>query len=70
MTTNIVGKVKWFDPMKNFGFIEQKNGGKDVFVHKSAVDIAGLADFNEGQDVVFDLEEKDGKISAVNLRIK
>ncbi|ABE05158.1 'Cold-shock' DNA-binding domain protein [Rickettsia bellii str. RML Mogi] len=70
MTTNIVGKVKWFNPTKNFGFIEQENGGKDVFVHRSAVDAAGLAGLNEGQDVIFDLEDKNGKISAVNLRIK
>ncbi|AFC73388.1 cold-shock protein [Rickettsia montanensis] len=70
MTTNIVGKVKWYNSTKNFGFIEQENGGKDVFVHKSAVDAAGLHSLEEGQDVIFDLEEKQRKAYAVNLRIK
>ncbi|MCC8461911.1 MAG: cold-shock protein [Rickettsia endosymbiont of Ecitomorpha arachnoides] len=70
MATNIVGKVKWYNSTKNFGFIEQENGGKDVFVHKSAVDAAGLHILEEGQDVIFDLEEKQGKAYAVNLRIK
>ncbi len=70
MTTNIVGKVKWFNPTKNFGFIEQESGGKDVFVHRSSLDAAGLEELKEGQNVIFDLEDKHGKISAVNLRIK
>ncbi|WP_103897601.1 cold-shock protein [Rickettsia fournieri] len=70
MATNIVGKVKWYNSTKNFGFIEQENCGKDVFVHKSAVDAAGLHSLEEGQDVIFDLEEKQGKAYAVNLRIK
>ena len=70
MATNIVGKVKWYNSTKNFGFIEQENGGKDVFVHKSAVDAAGLHSLEEGQDVIFDLEEKQGKAYADNLRIK
>ncbi|MCX4084242.1 cold-shock protein [Rickettsia hoogstraalii] len=70
MATNIVGKVKWYNSTKNFGFIEQENGGKDVFVHKSAVDAAGLHSLEEGQDIIFDLEEKQGKAYAVNLRIK
>ncbi|MFV9856803.1 MAG: cold-shock protein, partial [Rickettsia aeschlimannii] len=68
--TNIVGKVKWYNSTKNFGFIEQENGGKDVFVHKSALEAAGLHSLEEGQDVIFDLEEKQGKAYAVNLRIK
>ncbi|KIJ88482.1 cold-shock protein [Rickettsia asembonensis] len=70
MATNIVGKVKWYNSTKNFGFIEQENDGKDVFVHKSAVDAAGLHSLEEGQNVIFDLEEKQGKAYAVNLRIK
>ncbi|MFV9930440.1 MAG: cold-shock protein [Rickettsia endosymbiont of Haemaphysalis japonica] len=70
MATNIVGKVKWYNSTKNFGFIEQENGGKDVFVHKSAVDAAGLHSLEEGQEIIFDLEEKQGKAYAVNLRIK
>ncbi|WP_347938991.1 cold-shock protein [Rickettsia oklahomensis] len=70
MATNIAGKVKWYNATKNFGFIEQENGGKDVFVHKSAVDAAGLHSLKEGQGVIFDLDEKQGKAYAINLRIK
>ncbi|ADE30213.1 cold-shock protein [Rickettsia prowazekii] len=70
MATNIVGKVKWYNSTKNFGFIEQDNGGKDVFVHKSAIDAAGLHSLEEGQEVIFDIEEKQGKAYAVNLRVK
>ncbi|XVN41331.1 MAG: cold-shock protein [Rickettsia endosymbiont of Argas persicus] len=68
MTTN-VGKVKWFNPTKGYGFIEQEGGGKDVFVHKSAVDAAGLDTLHEEQKVKFDLEENKGKVSAVNLKL-
>lgn len=69
MTTHKVGTVKWFNPVKGFGFIEQE-GGKDVFVHRSAVEKAGLETLNVGQGVTFDLEESSNKVSAVNLRIK
>ncbi|HJD60357.1 MAG TPA: cold-shock protein [Rickettsia endosymbiont of Omalisus fontisbellaquei] len=67
---SISGKVKWYNSTKNFGFIEQNDGGKDVFVHKSAVDQAGLHSLEEGQNVTFDLEEKQGKAYAVNIKIK
>lgn len=70
MATNIVGKVKWYNTMKNFGFIEQENGGKDVFVHKSAIEAAGLQVLDEGQSIIFDIEENEGRVFAVNLRIK
>ncbi len=63
------GKVKWFNPTKGFGFIESAENKKDVFVHISAVQGAGLKTLDEGQDVRFDLEEKGGKISAVNLQV-
>jgi CspA family cold shock protein len=51
-----VGTVKWFNPQKGFGFIQREGGGADVFVHISAVELAGLATLNDGQKVSFDLE--------------
>jgi len=62
------GTVKWFNPTKGFGFIEPDDGGKDAFVHISAVERAGMTTLNEGQKVSFDLEDgRDGKASAENL---
>ncbi|HXV74073.1 MAG TPA: cold-shock protein [Sphingomonadales bacterium] len=64
------GKVKWFNPMKGFGFIEPETGGKDVFVHISAVQNSGLKGLNEGQAVSYDLEEdRRGRSSATNLKV-
>ncbi len=64
-----VGTVKWFNPTKGFGFIQPDDGGKDVFVHISAVQMAGMSGLNEGQKVSFDLERgQQGKSSAVNLK--
>jgi CspA family cold shock protein len=64
------GTVKWFNPTKGFGFIEPDDGGKDAFVHISAVERAGLNGLNEGQKVSFDLEPgRDGKSSAENLQL-
>ncbi|MBI2311282.1 MAG: cold-shock protein [Betaproteobacteria bacterium] len=63
------GTVKWFNPSKGFGFIQPDDGSKDVFVHISAVQRAGLASLAEGQKVQYDLERgKDGKTSASNLK--
>ncbi len=65
------GTVKWFNATKGFGFIAPDGGGKDVFVHVSAVQNAGLRSLNEGQKVSFDLATgRDGRASAENLVIK
>jgi cold shock protein len=62
------GTVKWFNSQKGFGFIQPDDGGKDVFVHISAVERAGLSGLNEGQKVSFDIVTERGKSSAGNLR--
>jgi CspA family cold shock protein len=63
------GTVKWFNPAKGFGFIMPEDGSKDVFVHISAVERAGLGSLREGQKISFDLERgQQGKVSAVNLK--
>ena len=64
------GTVKWFNSQKGFGFIQPSDGSKDVFVHISAVERAGLSSLNEGQQVTFDVvaDRKSGKSSADNLR--
>jgi CspA family cold shock protein len=64
------GTVKWFNIQKGFGFIQPDGGGRDVFVHISAVERAGMNSLNEGQKVSFDLlaDRRTGKSSADNLR--
>jgi len=63
------GTVKWFNSQKGYGFIQPDDGSKDVFVHISAVERAGLSSLNEGQKVSFDLERgQQGKTSATNLK--
>ena len=64
------GTVKWFNPTKGYGFIKPMVGDKDVFVHISAVERAGLSTLNEGQQVEYEIEENRGKTSAVNLKVK
>jgi CspA family cold shock protein len=63
------GMVKWFNPTKGYGFIQPTGGGKDVFVHISAVERAGLSTLNEGQAVEFEIVENRGKSSAENLKV-
>jgi cold shock protein len=63
------GIVKWFNPSKGFGFIQPDSGGKDVFVHISAVEKAGLSSLNEGAKVSYEVVANRGKESAENLRI-
>ena len=65
------GTVKWFNNQKGFGFIQPEDGGKDVFVHISAVERAGMSTLNEGQKVSFDVvaDRRTGKSAAENLRV-
>jgi len=64
------GNVKSFNPTKGYGFIRPQGGGKDVFVHISAVERAGLTILNEGQTVQYELVSNRGKESAENLKVK
>ena len=64
------GTVKWYNPTKGFGFIEPESGGKDVFVHASALERAGLTGLADNQKVTYDLEAgRDGRESASNLAL-
>ena len=63
------GTVKWFNSQKGFGFIQPDDGSKDVFVHISAVEKAGLSTLNEGAKVSFEEVANRGKTSAENLRV-
>ena len=64
------GTVKWFNPAKGYGFIQPKGGGRDVFVHISAVERAGLSSLNEGQTVEYEIVSNRGKESADNLKVR
>ncbi len=65
-----IGTVKWFNAQKGFGFIQPETGGKDVFVHISAVERSGMSSLAEGQKVSFDVEkdQRSGKVAAINLK--
>jgi CspA family cold shock protein len=63
------GTVKWFNATKGYGFIMPQDGGKDVFVHITAVQAAGLKGLNDGQKVSFDIEMERGKAAATNLKL-
>lgn len=63
------GTVKWFNPEKGYGFVSTGNGLKDMFIHKSAVEAARLDTLNENQKIEFDIEEKQGKTSAININL-
>ncbi len=63
------GTVKWFNPQKGFGFIQPEGGSKDVFVHITAVQAAGLNGLDEGQKVTFEVVRERGKEAAANLRL-
>ena len=64
------GTVKWFNSQKGYGFIQPQSGGKDVFVHISAVERAGLSGLNEGQVVEYEEVSDKGKTSAENLKVQ
>jgi CspA family cold shock protein len=68
-TTMPTGTVKWFNPTKGYGFIQPQGGGKDVFVHISAVERAGLSSLNEGQTIQYEVVSNRGKESAENLKV-
>jgi CspA family cold shock protein len=64
------GTVKWFNPTKGYGFIQPEGGGKDVFVHISAVERAGLSTLNEGVVIEFEVVANRGKESAENIKVR
>jgi len=64
------GKIKWFNPAKGYGFIENDAGGKDVFLHVSALEQAGIDTLEEGQAISFDIGENRGKENAINITKK
>ena len=61
------GKIKWFNPGKGYGFIENDEGGKDVFLHISALEQAGIDTLEEGEAVSFEIGENKGKENAINI---
>ena len=62
------GKIKWFNPTKGYGFIENHTGRKDVFLHASALEEAGIETLQEGQAVSFEIGENKGKENAINIK--
>jgi len=64
------GTVKWFNATKGYGFIQPQGGGKDVFVHISAVERAGLSNLSEGQQIEYEIVANRGRESAENLKVK
>ena len=67
--TMTIGTVKWFNAQKGFGFIQPEDGSKDVFVHISAVERAGLGSLVEGQSISFDVMSERGREAATNLKV-
>jgi len=63
----LTGIVKWFNPGKGYGFIAPETGGDDIFVHISAVQRAGLRKLNEGERIRFALQQREGRVAAVDL---
>ena len=64
------GKIKWFNPTKGYGFIENDAGGKDIFLHVSALEQSGIDTLEEGEAVSFDIGENRGKENAINITKK
>ena len=66
---NEKGTVKWFNPTKGYGFIEPADKSRDVFIHMSALEQAGFKSLNEGQKISYSTESKNGKVSAVDIKL-
>ena len=64
------GTVKWFNPTKGYGFIQPQDGSRDMFVHISAVERAGLSSLNEGQTIDYEIVSNRGKQSAENIKVR
>jgi cold shock protein len=64
-----IGTVKWFNATKGYGFIMPQDGGKDVFVHITAVQAAGLKGLNDGQKISYEVTKERGKDAAINLKL-
>jgi CspA family cold shock protein len=64
------GTVKWFNPTKGYGFIQPQDGSRDVFVHISAVERAGLSSLNEAQTIEYEIVSNRGKQSAENIKVR
>jgi len=62
------GKVKWFNPKKGYGFIDQDDDEKDMFLHITALQKANISVLNEGDKISYDVEEENGRASAVNIK--
>ena len=62
------GKVKWFNPKKGYGFIDQDDDEKDMFLHITALQKANISVLNEGDKISYDIEDEDGRQSAVNIK--
>ena len=62
------GKIKWFNPGKRYGFIENDDGGKDVFVHVNALEASGIDNLAEGEAVSFEIGENRGKNTAIDIK--
>jgi len=61
------GKIKWFNPTKGYGFIENDAGGKDIFLHVSALEQAGIDTLEEGEAVSFEIGDNKGRENAINI---
>ena len=62
------GKIKWFNPKKGYGFIEEDEGGKDIFLHVSALEAAGIQYLSEGETVSYEVATNKGRKNAVNIK--